>query len=211
MKQKYIGFSIIVLLAIATISGYILIKKDSLSKDKNNETGYIGCVSLKEGETYDIELLHGLHKPWTAGEEALKLKEDGRCIDAWVNERGNCVERHNKATIEVEYKRSIEILISEVERINKTDIHVDVSYDFCVATYYVNETTTLTDWSGAIMVIGPTCLLLQLYSGIPYDNVKLTIEIIYEPSGKEMFNIHAPDDIKISEEEWNQKLLEMKE
>ncbi len=55
----------------------------------------------------------------------------------------------------------------------------------------------------------PDCLMIQEYAEI-YEEIRVKMQVIYEPTGEVMFEFVDEEDYHITEEERNEKLEEMR-
>ncbi len=159
-----------------------------------NDTKYIPCVSLKMCELYVMENLPSTYPSYTAAEIANYLRNSNMCIGAFVNDDGNCVTIYNKELLKKEYYNNVQKLDGFIEQ---SPIRVEVNYDCNEITYYVNDVTEITDFYQLIS-IGPTCFYIQQLAGVVYEDVDLCLKIIYEPTGKEMFNMSVDGESAIT-------------
>ncbi len=212
-KKQAIVIYILMLVLIAAYAFYVY-------RDKKGETNgelkgdYIPCVSLKGNETVDIELPQIVHAGETAEECARRNKVQERCEDAWVNGKGNCVTRLNQAQAKYEYNRTLkEINLKQQAYDEEGLITFDISYDCRNITYYINDKTEYMDFWGATWSLPVYCMSLQLYAGIPLDDVEVNIKIIYPPTGKTVVEWKYGErvgDNAIDEEKWNALVEEAK-
>jgi hypothetical protein len=176
-------------------------------KKTKDKAPFIACVSLSGDETYDVEEPQSLHANKTAEENADYMKTSGKCVDAWVNDEGHCVVRYNQELLESQYNRTVAILQNQM---NLSSVRVEVNYECTEVTYYVTDTVSISDWMGTFMVIGLKCLQIQLYSGVSYENLDVLLKIVYEPTGAEMYNVSLNNGVTITEEDWSERLQEMR-
>ena len=188
MNSKKI-FCISVLILILSMTGC-----SNNSERAENDTKYIPCVSLEGNETYDVEVLPSLHPITSAAETSKNRKEQGVCLDSWVNDEGHCVDRYNRELLEKEYNRIVDTLEMFIE---SSTLDVKVNYECNEIIYYVDETTNITDLYG-FTGIAPLCLDIQLLSGVAYEDVELYLKIIYDPTGEEMFNMPVDGEASIT-------------
>ena len=212
-KKQAIVIYILMLVLIAAYAFYVY-------RDKKGETNgelkgdYIPCVSLKENETVDIELPQIVHAGDTAEECARSAKVQERCEDAWVNGKGNCVTRLNQAQVKYEYNRVVKEINSQKQAYDERGtIAFDISYDCRNITYYINDKTEYINFWGATLTLPVECMEMQLYAGIPLDDVEVNIKIIYPPTGKTAVEWKYGErvgDNAIDEEKWNSLVEEAK-
>ena len=74
----------------------------SFAKDEGD---YIPCLKIKRGKTANIELSLETHAGSGAAETAQAMKDEKRCVDAWVNEEGRCVVKFNRDQLKEEYDK----------------------------------------------------------------------------------------------------------
>ena len=212
-KKQLIGISVIMAVLIAAFAFYSY--REKMGKAAGEDNGdYIPCVSLKENETVDIELPQIVHAGETAEECARRNKVQERCEDAWVNGNGNCVTRLNQTQAKYEYNRTLKE-INLQQRVYDEDglITFDISYDCRNITYYINDKTEYINFWGATWSLPVYCISLQLYAGIPLDDVEVNIKIIYPPTGKTVVEWKYGErvgDNAIDEEKWNALVEEAK-
>lgn len=212
-KKQAIVIYILMLVLIAAYAFYVY-------RDKKGETNgelkgdYIPCVSLKENETVDIEIPQNLHGSRTAGQCAHSLLSEGRCEEAWVNGKGNCVARMNQSQVQSEYNRAVEEINLKQQAYDEEGlITFDISYDCRNITYYINDKTEYINFWGATWILPLCCIEVQLYAGIPLDDVEVNIKIIYPPTGKTVVEWKYGErvgDNAIDEEKWNSLVEEAK-
>ena len=212
-KKQAIVIYILMLVLIAAYAFYVY-------RDKKGETNgelkgdYISCVSLKENETVDVELPQVVHASMSATKCAHYLMVEGRCEEAWVNGKGNCVTRLNQAQVKYEYNRVVKAINSKkLAHDEEGLITFDISYDCRNITYYINDNTEYIDFWGATWSLPVYCMSLQLYAGIPLDDVEVNIKIIYPPTGKTVVEWKYGErvgDNAIDEEKWNSLVEEAK-
>ncbi len=193
------------------------------SERAENDAKYIPCISLDNNETYEVESPgQYLHANQTAEEAATDMKASGNCLDAWVNDSGNCVVRYNQELLEKQYNHTVERLDEWIE---KSSVRVEVNYDCNEVKYYVTSTSEFSDLN-TFTAIGPLCIHMQLLSGIQCENTMCYLKIIYEPTGEEMFNLTVNEKsaatntnaqendgfsgTELTEEEFEEKLNTMK-
>ena len=212
-KKQLIGISVIMAVLISAFAFYSY--REKMGKAAGEDNGdYILCVSLKENETVDIELPQIVHAGETAEECARRNKVQERCEDAWVNGNGNCVTRLNQTQAKYEYNRTLKE-INLQQRVYDEDglITFDISYDCRNITYYINDKTEYINFWGATWSLPVYCISLQLYAGIPLDDVEVNIKIIYPPTGKTVVEWKYGErvgDTAIDEEKWNALVEEAK-
>ena len=212
-KKQAIVIYILMLVLIAAYAFYVY-------RDKKGETNgelkgdYISCVSLKENETVDVELPQVVHASMSATKCAHYLMVEGRCEEAWVNGKGNCVTRLNQAQVKYEYNRVVKAINSKkLAHDEEGLITFDISYDCRNITYYINDNTEYIDFWGATLTLPVECMEMQLYAGIPLDDVEVNIKIIYPPTGKTVVEWKYGErvgDNAIDEEKWNSLVEEAK-
>ena len=188
-----------------------------------NDTKYIPCVSLKMCEMYAVEYLPSVHGGSTAADEAARWRNSDRCIGAFVNDEGHFVVVYDKELLEKEYNNSVQTLERFIEQ---SSLRIEVNYDCDEIIYYVDNTTDITDLYD-LVAIGPACFCIQQLSGTIYDDAKLHLKIIYEPTNEEMFNMSVDGEsaitmdvdsqgnvsfsgTELTEEEFEEKLNAMK-
>lgn len=212
-KKQAIVIYILMLVLIAAYAFYVY-------RDKKGETNgelkgdYISCVSLKENETVDVELPQVVHASMSATKCAHYLMVEGRCEEAWVNNTGNCVTRLNQAQVKYEYNRVVKEINSKKQAYDERGlITFDISYDCRNITYYINDNTEYINYWGATLTLPVECMEVQLYAGIPLDDVEVNIKIIYPPTGKTVVEWKYGErvgDNAIDEEKWNALVEEAK-
>ena len=72
----------------------------------------------------------------------------------------------------------------------------------------------LSDFTYTFIVLPESCTAVQAYSGIPFDELWVTIKFIYQPTGEVMFNLQVSADnptALITAKEFEEKLKEMQE
>ena len=145
-KKQAIVIYILMLVLIAAYAFYVY-------RDKKGETSgelkgdYIPCVSLKENETVDIELPQVVYASWSATYCANYLMVEGRCEEAWVNGKENCVTRLNQSQVKYEYNRVVKEINSKKQAHDEEGlITFDISYDCRNITYYINDNTEYIDF-----------------------------------------------------------------
>ena len=73
---------------------------------------------------------------------------------------------------------------------------------------------SLSDFTYTFIVLPECCTAVQAYSGIPFDELRVTIKFIYQPTGEVMFNLQVSADnptALITAKEFEEKLKEMQE
>ena len=78
--MKRLFRTILCILCIMSLAGC------SFVEDKGD---YMPCLNLKRGKTVNIEMAPGWHVSCSADEQAQKMKDEKRCVDACVNEHGH--------------------------------------------------------------------------------------------------------------------------
>ena len=200
--MKRLFRTILCILCIMSLAGC------SFVEDKGD---YMPCLKLKRGKTVNIEFSSGSHAGQTAEEAGQMMKDQKRCVDAWVNEEGRCVLKFNQDQLKAEYDKTVGDIKTAIKQADKP---VEVNYDCNEITYYVDDSTELMDFSYTHVVLVGECKLIQAYAGIPYDERELTIKFIYQPTGEVMFDLHISKDnpkASVEEEEFKEKLKEMQE
>ena len=139
---------------------------------------------------------------------------EGRCEEAWVNDKGNCVARMNQTQVQNEYNRVVKEINSEKQAYDEEGlITFDIYHDCRNITYYINDKTEYMDFWGATWILPLSCIEVQLYAGIPLDDVEVNIKIIYPPTGKTVVEWKYGErvgDNAIDEEKWNSLVEEAK-
>ena len=133
----------------------------SFVEDKGD---YMPCLKLKRGKTVNIEFSSGSHAGQTAEEAGQMMKDQKRCVDAWVNEEGRCVLKFNQDQLKAEYDKTVGDIKTAIKQADKP---VEVNYDCNEITYYVDDSTELMDFSYTHVVLVGECKLIQAYAGIP--------------------------------------------
>lgn len=212
-KKQLIGISVIMAVLIVAFAFYSYREKmgEAAGEDKGD---YIPCVSLNGNETVDIELPKYVYATRSAEKCARDLMNEGRCQEAWVNGRGNCVTRLNQSQVKYEYNRVLrEIKLKKQAYDEEGLITFDISYDCSNITYYINDNTEYINFWGATWSLPTYCKTLQLYAGIPLEDVEVNIKIIYLPTGKTVDEWKSGErvgDNAIDEEKWNSLVEEAK-
>lgn len=85
--MKRLFRTILCILCIMSLAGC------SFVEDKGD---YMPCLKLKRGKTVNIEFAPGTYAKQTAEEAGQMMKDQKRCVDAWVNEEGRCVLKFNR-------------------------------------------------------------------------------------------------------------------
>ena len=212
-KKQLIGISVIMAVLISAFAFYSY--REKMGKAAGEDKGdYISCVSLKENETVDVELPQVVHASMSATKCAHYLMVEGRCEEAWVNGKGNCVTRLNQSQVQNEYNRVVKKINSEKQAYDERGtIAFDISYDCRNITYYINDKTEYINFWGATLTLPVECMEMQLYAGIPLDDVEVNIKIIYPPTGKTVVEWKYGErvgDNAIDEEKWNALVEEAK-
>jgi hypothetical protein len=172
---------------------------------------YMPCLKLKRGKTVNIEMAPGWHVSCSADEQAQKMKDEKRCVDAWVNEDGHCVVKLNRKQLKAEYDNVVNIMRETIKSSNEP---VEVNYACNEIICYANDTSRLSDFTYTFIVLPECCTAVQAYSGIPFDELRVTIKFIYQPTGEVMFNLQVSADnptALITAKEFEEKLKEMQE
>ena len=180
----------------------------SFVEDKGD---YMPCLKLKRGKTVNIEFSLGWHAGQTAEEAGQMMKDQKRCVDAWVNEEGRCVLKFNRDQLKAEYDSTVDLIKTTIKYAGKP---VEVNYDCNEITYYADDSTELMDFAYTHVALVGECKLIQAYAGIPYDEREITIKFIYQPTGEVMFDQHISKDnpkASVEEEEFKERLEEMKQ
>lgn len=180
----------------------------SFAKDEGD---YIPCLKIKRGKTANIELSLETHAGSGAAETAQAMKDEKRCVDAWVNEEGRCVVKFNRDQLKEEYDKVVNDIKTTIKYASKP---VDVNYDCNEIIYYVDDSTEFMDFAYAHVTLTGGCMLIQAYAGIPHDERKLTLKFIYQSTGEVMFELHITNDnsdASLTKEEFEEKLEEMKQ
>ena len=190
--MKRLFRTILCILCIMSLAGC------SFVEDKGD---YMPCLKLKRGKTVNIEMAPGWHVSCSADEQAQKMKDEKRCVDAWVNEDGHCVVKLNRKQLKAEYDNVVDIMQETIKSSNEP---VEVNYACNEIIYYANDTSGLSDFT----------YTFQAYSGIPFDELWVTIKFIYQPTGEVMFSLQVSADnptALITAKEFEEKLKEMKQ
>ena len=180
----------------------------SFVEDKGD---YMPCLKLKRGKTVNIEFAPGTYAKQTAEEAGQMMKDQKRCVDAWVNEEGRCVLKFNRDQLKAEYDSTVDLIKTTIKYASKP---VDVNYDCNEIIYYVDDSTEFMDFAYAHVTLTGGCMLIQAYAGIPHDERKLTLKFIYQSTGEVMFELHITNDnsdASLTKEEFEEKLEEMKQ
>ena len=130
----------------------------------------------------------GWHVSCSADEQAQKMKDEKRCVDAWVNEDGHCVVKLNRKQLKAEYDNVVNIMRETIKSSNEP---VEVNYACNEIICYANDTSRLSDFTYTFIVLPECCTAVQAYSGIPFDELRVTIKFIYQPTGEVMFNLQV--------------------
>ena len=180
----------------------------SFVEDKGD---YMPCLKLKRGKTVNIEFPLGWHAGQTAEEVGQMMKDQKRCVDAWVNEEGRCVLKFNRDQLKAEYDSTVDLIKTTIKYAGKP---VEVNYDCNEISYYADDSTELMDLAYTHVVLVGACMTIQAYAGIPNDEREITIKFIYQPTGEVMFDQHISKDnpkASVEEEEFKERLEEMKQ
>ena len=180
----------------------------SFVEDKGD---YMPCLKLKKGKTVNIEMDSGWHASCTAEEIAQKMKDEKRCVDAWVNEDGHCVLKLNREQLKAEYDHVVDVMQTAIKYSSGS---VEVNYACNEIIYYVNDSTELMDFAYAHIVLAGSCTTIQAFAGVPFDEREEIIKFIYRPTGEVMFELRVSKDnpkASVEEEEFEEKLKEMQE
>ena len=202
MKKKKILCIILFLVVASGITIFFVLEK---------KPQYLPCPVLEEGETIDVIQPSSLYDGWSAYYAARYLKREGQCVDAWVNEDGELVVRYDRETLEKEYKRSYDILMTEVNgsyTYENSKIKMKVSYDYSELYMYVSDDADIEDFAITGMAAPRACLNLRLLQGLSIEEATVTVIYIYEPNGKEILRVdEKTNDFHMNQEQW-EKLLE---
>ena len=193
-----------IVLGIFIIAGVVIFYV--ASSKKNTEPKYMPCPVLEEGETMDVVLPEYLHQGSAAISMVPYMKNEGRCVDAWVNDNGELVVKLDQETLEKNYNIFYDNLMKEIN-CKETNVKEEVSYDYTKLTFYVNDNATLDEFLLSMMVTPGNCYALQLLHGIPDEEAVVEVVVIYEPTGKEILIIDEKTHINLNREDWA-KLLE---
>ena len=200
--MKRLFRTILCILCIMSLAGC------SFVEDKGD---YMPCLKLKRGKTVNIEFSSGSHAGQTAEEAGQMMKDQKRCVDAWVNEEGRCVLKFNRDQLKAEYDSTVDLIKTTIKYAGKP---VEVNYDCNEITYYADDSTELMDFAYTHVVLVGACMTIQAYAGIPNDEREITIKFIYQPTGEVMFDQHISKDnpkASVEEEEFKERLEEMKQ
>ena len=200
--MKRLFRTILCILCIMSLAGC------SFVEDKGD---YMPYLKLKRGKTVNIEMAPGWHVSCSADEQAQKMKDEKRCVDAWVNEDGHCVVKLNRKQLKAEYDNVVDIMQETIKSSNEP---VEVNYACNEIIYYANDTSRFSDFTYTFIVLPECCTAVQAYSGIPFDELGVTIKFIYQPTGEVMFDLHISKDnpkASVEEEEFKERLEEMKQ
>ena len=200
--MKRLFRTILCILCIMSLAGC------SFVEDKGD---YMPCLKLKRGKTVNIEFAPGTYAKQTAEEAGQMMKDQKRCVDAWVNEEGRCVLKFNRDQLKAEYDSTVDLIKTTIKYASKP---VDVNYDCNEIIYYVDGSTEFMDFAYAHVTLTGGCMLIQAYAGIPHDERKLTLKFIYQSTGEVMFELHITNDnsdASLTKEEFEEKLEEMKQ
>lgn len=200
--MKRLFRTILCILCIMSLAGC------SFVEDKGD---YMPCLKLKRGKTVNIEFAPGTYAKQTAEEAGQMMKDQKRCVDAWVNEEGRCVVKFNRDQLKEEYDKVVNDIKTTIKYASKP---VDVNYDCNEIIYYVDDSTEFMDFAYAHVTLTGGCMLIQAYAGIPHDERKLTLKFIYQSTGEVMFELHITNDnsdASLTKEEFEEKLEEMKQ
>ena len=166
---------------------------------------------VKKRKDGQYRICPGTYAKQTAEEAGQMMKDQKRCVDAWVNEEGRCVLKFNRDQLKAEYDSTVDLIKTTIKYAGKP---VKVNYDCNEITYYVDDSTELMDFAYTHVALAGACLTIQAYAGIPYDGRELTIKFIYQPTGEVMFDQHISKDnpkASVEEEEFKERLEEMKQ
>ena len=100
------------------------------------------------------------------------------------------------------------------ETIKSSNEPVEVNYACNEIIYYANDISRFSDFTYTFIVLPECCTAVQAYSGIPFDELGVTIKFIYQPTGEVMFDLHIMNDnsdASLTKEEFEEKLKEMKQ
>ena len=200
--MKRLFRTILCLLCIMSLAGC------SFTEEKGD---YMPCLKLKSGKKVNIEFSLGWHAGQTAEEAGQMMKDQKRCVDAWVNEEGRCVLKFNRDQLKAEYDSTVDLIKTTIKYAGKP---VEVNYDCNEITYYADDSTELMDFAYTHVVLVGACKAIQAFAGIPHDERELTVKFIYQPTGEVMFELHITNDnsdVSVTEEEFEKKLEEMKQ
>ena len=103
--MKRLFRTILCILCIMSLAGC------SFVEDKGD---YMPCLKLKRGKTVNIEFPLGWHAGQTAEEVGQMMKDQKRCVDAWVNEEGRCVLKFIRDQIKAVYDCTVDLIITSI-------------------------------------------------------------------------------------------------
>lgn len=191
-----------IVLGIFIIAGVVIFYV--ASSKKNTEPKYMPCPVLEEGETMDVLVPKCMYNGSTANSTAQYFKEEGRCVDSWVS-KGELYIKLDQETLEFNYHFFYDNLMKEINY-KETNVKEEVSYDYSILKFYVNDKATLHEFGLSLMVTPGNCIMLQLLQGIPYDEMSVDVVVIYEPTGKEILRLDENSEMNMNQEEWDELL-----
>ncbi len=207
MKKKII---IIIAVTVLVLLQIIVLKVDNHEKKEESPIG-LTCMKIPEGQVVEIVFVEGLYGTKTADDKALFMQSDSRYSGGYVNEKGQLVAVVNQEQAQYWFNICYTRLTNSVKGSETRPVRMMVSEKCDVLSYYVNADTTLQDlFDTAFFWTIPDCLMIQEYAGIPYEEISVKMQVIYEPTGEVMFEFADEEDYHVTGEEWNKKLEEMK-
>lgn len=204
-KRRILLLVIGVTLVIGALCAMILHRQTK----KAEETAFITCMEIKEGETVEIEFA-----PICNG-----------------TSRYGYTKKYDSITIKEDYETSVENGMFNLKQILKEHPNISISYGCDEITVMINDDTNSNLLIYIYNIVAPICRGVQSLAGIPLEAQKLKTVLIYEPTGDVAFEFTEFDfmiflvsssdgicysydktgkDVLLTQEEWDQRMEEMK-
>ena len=184
---------------------------DEITIPRNITVGEDGTVTVIEPFS-----LNSPYDEISGVEVTEQKKEDLRnagveLLDIYENENMSWTLKFDEENLE---KRYIDVEQMLNYQSQEAYSKVSLSKNLKNIILYIRDDSTLFGFGMDILRMKWCITAAQVYSGVPYDEWTIHLDVVYEETGELMYEFDFSEEdyeYNITEEEWNQKLEEMKE
>ena len=185
---------------------------EEITIPRNITVGEDGTVTVIEPARLDSDLADVNDKEERKRRKNERMVNIGaKLVDLYENEDRSWSLIYDEESLENNYSYLESMFNYEFqEAYNK----VSLTLDFKEIILYLRDDATLFGFGMDILRLKWCAIAGQIYSGVPYDEWTIHLEVVYEETGELMYEFDFSEEdyeYNITEEEWNQKLEEMKE
>lgn len=165
------------------------------------------CMKIAEGEIAEVILVPSLLSGDTPETVAKHFSEpSSRFEGAYVDDEGRVVLQVTKEQAEKEFATHYGRIEAAKANNSKNDVKVEFSDNYKTITCFVPDGTKSGDsfLMSAVLNLA-SCLMVQEFAGVPYDDISCKIVLIYEPTGEVVYEFSNGNDYDITAEEWEEK------